>query len=259
MHFVREGEAIMRLAICDDEPRVLADYQGILATISEKLGVSATIDVFHSGKELMFALEGTGDPIDILFLDVNMPELTGVELARWMRERDVPCEIIFLTVSQVHMLHAFDVGAFHYVVKEKTPANKFEDIVARAFEKVGQKKQEVITVSCAGESRRIPLADITYFEVQNYIIIVHYADTSFEFYSTLSKIENTLLGRGFARTHRSYLVNLAHMRTLMRQELVLDNGTHIPVGRKYTEELRHLIHDRGTASEDVTPMAIGDK
>lgn len=240
----------MRVAICDDEANILTEYQAVLAAITEKHAIPASIELFRSGKELMFALEDTDDPIDLLFLDINMPEINGVDVARWVRRQELPCEIIFLTVSSSHMLSAFDVGAFHYILKGATERDRFEEICLKAFDKVGRKKQEIITVSCAGENRRIPLRDILFFEVQNYIIIVHYADTSFEFYSTLSKIENTLLGRGFARTHRSYLINLRRVHTLMRQELELDNGARVPVGRKYAEELKKLLQEAEGSDEE---------
>lgn len=246
----------MKVAICDDNAEFLREYKRVLATIIEKHDIPAEIELFQHGRELMFAMEDEENPVDLVFLDIGMPEIDGIELAHWIRKKGINCEIIFLTASQSHMLNAFDVGAFHYIVKNQTSPEKLESICMRAFDKIGKSMAEVITVSCAGETRRIPLQEIRYFEVQNYIILVHYGENAFEFYSTLGKIENTLLGKGFARTHRSYLVNLAHVRTLMRQELELSDGTRVPVGRKYAEELKKLSQNAQTQSENAVMGAM---
>lgn len=238
----------LRLAICDDEPDCLRQYRGLLERVFEDNGISVLISLFSNCKELMFAMEDDAESIDLVFLDINMPEMNGIEMARWIRDKQFHCEIVFLTVSQEHMLQAFDVGAFHYIVKDVTPKKKMEEICIKAANAVSRSKSEVITVSCAGESRVIQVQDILYFEVRNYIIIVHYSGSeSFEFYSTLGKIENNLTGRGFVRSHRSFLVNTRHIQSILRQELKLSNGATIPVGRKYSEELRRHVQQRSGA------------
>ncbi len=231
----------MRIAICDDEPLALAEYQRRLTAIFEEKEIAAHIMPFQRVPELLFALEDQDSEIDLLFLDINMPEKNGIQVAHWIREQNLDCEIVFLTVSREHLLQAFDVQAFHYVIKDVTPEAKLAEICVRAAQRIIERKREVITVTCAGERRVIPIRTIRYFEVQNYIIIVHYDEESFEFYSTLGKIENSLTGRGFVRTHRSYLVNLAHIHRVMRQELELSNGEKVPVGRKYLEDVRALV------------------
>ena len=234
----------MRIAICDDEDKDLSKYRDVLDSILEKNQLIAKVDTFQNAEALMFALEDVDKQPDILFLDINMPEINGIQVAGWIRDKQLPCEIIFLTVSQNHMLQAFDVGAFNYIVKDYTPQEKIEEICLRVISKIDQEKKEVITVSCAGESRIIPIRDILYFEVKNYIIIVHYSKTSFEFYSTMGKIENSLLGQNFVRAHRSYLVSLLHIRSVTRQEIELSDGSQIPIGRKYLNDLRMRIQQR---------------
>ena len=239
----------MRIAICDDEKQALTKYREVLTNILIKHKIAAKIDLFSNADSLLFALGDSDNPIDIVFLDINMPIINGVELAHLIREKCIPCEIIFLTVSQEHMLNAFDVGAFHYIVKDITPPEKLEEICVQVAEKVSNEKQEVISVSCAGENKIILIQDILYFEVKNYIIIVHYGNTSFEFYSTMGKIENNLIRHGFARIHRSYLVNLSHVRSVVRQELELSDGTIIPIGRKYLSDLREQMQYYGVSDD----------
>ena len=234
----------MKIAICDDEFHYLQEYFEKFTSIFEANEISAQIMLFNNCTELMFALEDEKKEIDIVFLDINMPCMNGMEMARWIREKQYLCEIIFLTISPNHMLSAFDVGALHYIVKGVTTPEKLADICLMAASVVDKRKSEVITASCAGETRVIPIKDIFFFEVRNYIIVVHYSGNEFEFYSTLGKIENALMGHGFLRVHRSFLVNTRHIRSIVRQELALFNGAVVPIGRKYLEDIRRVMHSR---------------
>ena len=245
----------LKLAICDDEHSSLLEYRSMLELIFKKHDINVQIELFYNCKELMFAMEDEKDEIDLVFLDINMPEMNGIEMAHWIRENQFRCDIIFLTASQIHMFDAFDVGALHYIVKGITKAEKIEEICLKAADIISKRKNEFVTVTCAGESRVVSVPNILYFEVQNYIIVIHYENESFEFYSTLGKIENALAGRGFVRAHRSYLVNVGHIKSLSRQEMLLTNGESIPVGRKYVEEIRQYIQVYSSASMGNTNQA----
>jgi len=244
----------MRLAICDGEIESIVEYKQILAEIMEKNGIPVTMSVYSNCSELKFAFEENEKGIDVLFIDINMSEISGIEMAQWVREKGILCEVIFLTASrtQKHILQAFDVDAFHYVIKRETSLEKLEEICVRVAQKVDKRTKEVITMSCAGESRMIPIQNILYFEVRNYIITVYYEnEEKFEFYSTLGKIENVLIGRGFVRVHRSYLVNWDQVRLVSRKEIELSKGKTIPIGRKYADELAEMIKERDKVSTGI--------
>jgi len=249
----------LKLAICDDDRSSLLEHRSMLELIFKKNDIKVQIELFYNCKELAFALEDEEDKIDLVFLDINMPEMSGVEMAHWIREKNCRCDIIFLTASQSHMLDAFDVGALHYIVKNLTPYEKIEEICLKAAALISKRKNEVITVTCAGESRVVSVPNVLYFEVQNYVIVIHYENERFEFYSTLGKIENSLIGRGFVRVHRSYLVNVAHIKALYRQEVTLSNGASIPVGRKFVEEIRQYIQDYSSAAMGNTSQGVPPK
>ena len=93
-------------------------------------------------------------------------------------------------------------------------------------------------LSCAGEQRKIIISHIYYFEVFNRIVKVHYRDGTFEFYSTLSKLEDSLARRGFVRVHRAYLVSERFISKINRREIALTDGTKIPIGGKYVNNIQ---------------------
>ena len=231
----------MKIAICDDNPQYLRQYTAMLSAMGQKHGLTPTIDQYAGGEQLLFAQEDAAARADIIFLDIFMPGRNGVDVARELRRMQQDAEIIFFTHSTDNMLDAFDVDALHYIVKEQTSDEKIEEIFLRAVQRVEQKHQETIVLTCAGESRSVPVGQILYFESLRHVIHVHYASEVFEFYSTLGKIEELLLGRGFVRIHRSFLVSLRHAASLANYTLTLSSGEQLPVAKGNYRELKEKM------------------
>ena len=124
-------------------------------------------------------------------------------------------------------------------MKNDTPSEKFEEILIRLADKIEQKRKEYITFSCAGENRNILIESIRYFQVDVRVITVYYnSGESFEFYSTMGKIENALCSKGFIRIYRSILVNTSYIQSATPNEAVMMDGTRLPVGRSYWKDLK---------------------
>nr|WP_276008693.1 LytTR family DNA-binding domain-containing protein [Aequitasia blattaphilus] len=105
--------------------------------------------------------------------------------------------------------------------------------------------KEYISVNCAGENRNIDIEDIKYFKVDLRVITVYYKKSdSFEFYSTLGKIENMIGAYGFIKIHRSVLVNVAYVKTFTSSEVTLKDGTELPVSRQGVKQLREVFANR---------------
>lgn len=233
---------MLKIAICDDNPISLAQYTEQLEKIAEENAIEVNISRYASGKELLFEWEDEERQSDALYLDIHMSVLDGVSMAEQLRQRGCNSEIIFLTKDKEKMLDAFDVEAFHYIVKNQTTDEKFNQIFRRLSDKIHRKKGEYITFSCAGENRNILIDSILYFRVDIRVITVYYGrGESFEFYSTIGKVENSLCGKGFFRIYRSILVNSAYIRSATTTEVLMVDGTKMPVGRSYWKELKEGI------------------
>jgi len=170
-----------------------------------------------------------------------MPGIDGVSTALKLREMKFSGDIVFYTANPNYAIDGYDVSALHYIVKGQTSNEKFEEIFLRACRKKKQRECEVIVLTCAGESRCIPLEAIRYFEIQQRILTVYYEANSFEFYSTMRQMEEQLLQKGFLRTHKSYLVNRHYVRSINVNNVILDTDESLPVGKRYyTNVLRTL-------------------
>lgn len=235
----------MRVAVCDDDASMREYYTGLIRLIAENRKLSVFIDEYEQAEQLLFALADKKDPPDIAFLDIFMPGENGISLGTQMRKEGFIGSIIYLTRSKEHMLPAFDVGASNYIIKgHEYEDARFERVFLRAADEVKKKKRKYLLLNGISEHRNIAIESIYYFEVNKHICLVHYgAGESFEFISSLGKIENTLLAYQFMRVHKSFLVNCKEVKSYTFKEIVMSNAARVPVGRKYSADFRQLMDD----------------
>lgn len=233
----------IRIVICDDSKADREYYGSLCLEMAQKYNVNCDFKLYESGNDLLFDLENPKfyNAIDILFLDINMPGINGVEVARQAREIGYKRIIVFITVSKEHYEKAFDVRAFNYITKGYNAKTRFEEVFLQSVKAVEEMGQEVIILSGGGEYRQIEINNISYFEISKNIVTVYYGSKSFEFISTLGKLENQLFDRGFQRVHRAFLVALKHIKSISYEKLIMHDGTEIPVSRKYYSDLKKAM------------------
>ncbi len=227
------AESKMNIFICDDSAEHTSLCKKTLLRLSQRHSVHVKIKTFPSGEALLFEAEDAFSNVDLIYLDIGMPGPDGMETARRLRALGYLGDIVFFTISPDYAISGYDVSALHYVVKEQTTAEKFEEIFLRAVERKARRESEVLVLTCAGESRCIPVETIRYFEIQQRIVTVVYEDDRFEFYSTMMRLEEQLFEKGFVRTHKSFLVNKRFIRSIDSNRLLLDSGEELPIGKRY--------------------------
>lgn len=216
-------------AFCRKRLAVLAKSDSLTLTIEEIKAPMAGERFFN---------RNDFDNTDIIYLGVSR-SFNGLELARLIRKAGIKAIIIFFTRFKDAVYEAFDVDALHYLVNGEISTAKFDEVFRKAVLRAESHTQASIVLSCAGEQRKIVISQISYFEVFNRIVTVHYREGTFEFYSTLSRLEDSLVRRGFVRVHRAYLVSERFIAKVRRNEITLTDGTVIPVGGKYIDNI-HL-------------------
>ena len=232
----------MRILICDDDNLCAAQCEAELRKLAARHKIEMELQVAASGKQLLFLPDRELAKLDLIYLDHHMPGLSGMQAARELRHRGIWADIVFYTVDESQMLDAFDVEALHFIVKDKTSGAKFEQIFLKAAGRSRERNTEVLSLSCAGDHKNIPIRDILYFEVLNRIVTVHFHEgkkrASFEFYSPLSKIEEFLFGKGFLRIHNSYLVAERYVGKKNKQKVEMTTGEVFPVGKSFRKNIR---------------------
>jgi DNA-binding LytR/AlgR family response regulator len=247
----RKGKNVDRyhlsVLICDDDLYFSQRFAAQIAEIAEKKNIDTTIEIVESGNKLLFYLDTKYAKSDLIFLDYHMMGLNGVETAKELRRHGVAADIVFCTMDDSHMLDGYDVEAMYYIVKGQTDEAKLEELVEKAVNHGKNRDVELLSLACAGDHRNIPVRDILYFEVKQRIVTVHYykdqQEETFEFYSTLSKIDECLYDKGFVRIHASYLVATKYIYRRTKREVELVSGERLPVGRSYQARLEQAEHD----------------
>ena len=180
----------MRIAICDDEKEI----RDMLAEKIQKIYPQAGLSFYQSGEELLLSHE---EP-DILLLDIHMTGKNGMETAREFRSYHKSTILIFVTALEDYVFQAFDVGAFHYLVKPFDDT-KFEEVLGKAagqFEerknrKTESTKQETssLIITTGGKHVTVHPEDIVYAEVFDRKIILHTINTDIEYYGKMKELQ----------------------------------------------------------------------
>lgn len=237
----------MLIAICDDDLATREQCKKAVTDFLAKEGLKADVVLFESGTQLLFSLAGREAPPDIILLDIMMPKIDGVEVARQLRSNGYMGAIVFLTRSSDRTFDAFDVGAFNYVVKDADSVNRLHQVLASAIATMERRKGDFILINGISEHRNLPISSIRYFEINKHVCTVHYGPgvgEAFEFVSSLDRLENMTLLCGFVRIHRSYLVNCHYVKKYTFRKCVLDNGIELPVGRARYADLRSAMESQ---------------
>ena len=226
----------MQIAICDDEKSIGL----ILEEKIKKLLPDAVTEKYLSGDELI----ASGCKPDILFLDIQMPGLNGMETARILRQKNKNMVLIFVTAAEEYVFQAFDVAAFHYLVKPFSD-EKFEEVLNRAVRAVEendkrQPDEKYMMVQSAGSHIKVFLKDIVYAEVYNRKVIIHTRNTDIEYYGKLRELSE-LAGEDFFRTHRAYLVHFRYVQKYDAGSITLENGTALIAKQNYPEFVKRYL------------------
>lgn len=232
----------MRIAICDDEKEI----RELIGSRVKKICPRADVAYYETGKEL---LEARRQP-DILFLDIQMPEQNGMETARELRKKNKRVILIFVTALEEYVFQAFDVGAFHYLLKPFSK-KRFTDVfqnamrqyneMARTFSAADRGRDEnSILIKRGGTSTKVVVKNIIYAEVFNRKILLHTIDGEIEYYGKLSVLEEQL-GEDFFRTHRAYLVHLKYVVKYDASTVYTEKDSVIMAKQKYPDFVKQYL------------------
>lgn len=230
----------IRIACCDDEKQQLELYKTMFTNIEMRQDIKLNVEYFLSGNFMLERFQSEKNPFDLVYLDMDMDEKSGLDLAKeiWQNYHS-DCLILFLTNYPKYMQNSFDVRAFQYMIKP-VQFDEFEKKfnAARKYLEKDDKNRVVLKID---EDNVVFFTNEIYYiekEKSSKQFLVYLEDKCVVAKGVLSAIENQLLEQHFMRTHRSYLVNMKHIRRIQKNDLVLSNGNLVPISRRKEKELK---------------------
>ncbi len=228
----------MRIAICDDEKAQRLLLKKYLEEWAAQNKAILETELFVSGENFLFSWEDDRD-YDLLVFDIEMGQMSGMELAAAIREKDDGIPILFVTGYDKYMLQGFEVAALNYLLK---PVNK--DKLFEVLDKLKIKRKQEDKLFFQTEKGPVSLltSRIWYIEARAHQCILYTEDEEYTLRSSISEVAGMLNGRReFVRCHRSYLVNLHHVSAIVKPELILDDKRRLPVSRSAEKEVNRLF------------------
>lgn len=224
---------MINIGICDDEASMRRLLRAPLEQKLQLLGADYRIFEYDCGETLLTRPET--EWLDILFLDIEMKQLSGMETARNLRKRDSHTLLIFVTAYPDFVFQGYEVHAFHYILKPYEN-QKIMKVLEQAIKELGQNREHYFTLEQKSGTTKIPAKKILAFSSDRRKIIISLEDgNKLEFYGKLDAVE-TDLPDYFIRCHNRHLVNLNYVTALEKDGCTLRSQS-FPVSRAYRQSV----------------------
>jgi len=230
----------VKIAICDDERYICSQLESILENITKQLEMDYEIEVFESGESLCKELER--QIYDLIFLDIELPENSGIDVGRYIREelKNEIVQIVYISGKDGYAMELFEFRPMNCLVK---PLQR--EKVAAVIEKyriVTEQKNYMYEYKKRGEYFKIPMSDIMYFENQNRKVVLYAIDAVDEFYDTMENIYEKVKDQDFILIHKSIIVNYRYVRKMDYKEVTMINGKILSISQSKRPEVkaRHM-------------------
>lgn len=234
---------MFHIAICDDEEYFRLREKRLIGQYMKKRGYSCQIDLHASGKELLNCVDGNL-PYDVIFLDISMEEMDGLETAEKIRRLSAEVYIVFVTAYITYALDGYKVGAVRYLLKED---GSLENSLKECLDTITDRMNEegaVCEFEFQNGKKRVLADAILYVESRLHKVIFFIMENEVKAYSRydrLDEVEKKLQQYGFShnfcRVHQSFLVNMKYAKDVERYKVTLENGTEISISKKYYKDV----------------------
>lgn len=229
---------MMKIIICEDDLQYQAEFRNLLSRVLFD-GEDVVIDCYEDGRTLIQAVEEEKDfYADLIFLDIQMPQLDGMRTAELLREKQVKADIIFVTAYSEFVFQGYQVHAWDYLLKPVS-YQKLKQVMMRYRTERQRNEEDAIFVRQRLGGEKIPLERVQYF-VSNQRKIRAVLDAPHdpvEFYMKMSELERSLQHKNFFRCHQSFIVNGAKILKWDGSGICVDSGERIPVSKRYRQEI----------------------
>lgn len=240
--YIKKGVIYMlKIGLCDDHPMFLNQLSDILNQISSTYNIALEITSFESGENLLDFCSSHPDYFDILFLDILMTGINGIDTASAIRNFCGDVYILFVTSSKEYALDSYSVNAYSYILKPFS-LEAIQPKLLELYEKISFTKKNIIYVKNNQDIYTLHLDHVIYFESNLRKITAFMKNGErISFYNKMSNLEEDINNAIFLRCHRSFLVNLMYVKNLVGCDLLMTTNQQLPISKKYLSSVREAF------------------
>lgn len=231
---------IYRLAYCEDDNVVGSAFSRKISAAFEKRGLRASVVYFSSPLTLEESIL-SGDRYDALFVDVDMPELSGISLCSRLQKHGFQSSIIFLSNRDDMVYKALQVRPVRFVRKSHF-AEEIGECISALLRQIKEERAESVLFQSGKEAYRLYIRQILYLEIANQTLTIQLQHSQLNLKFRMNDAEELLIPYGFLRIHKSFLVNYRSIFSILKDRIVLTNGQELPLSRhRYGEVTAALL------------------
>lgn len=231
----------MKIVICDDSKSDALAAKEVIKQTLHGLHIKAEFDYYSNATDIERKLIIKKEPLDILILDIDMPEISGIELAERLRANNLKLIIIFLSNHEEYVFKAIEFQPFRYIRKIKLKAEMPLAIKAAARSIELQRDKQIVLNTDDGEIR-VMISEIIYFETERRKIAIHLQNGGKLLVNkTISQIQEEISNEKFIMIHRSCIVNANYISNMKDSIIYLKNGEQLLASRRKFKDIKQQV------------------
>lgn len=230
---------VYRIAVCDSESVICKTIYDMIKAVPVPKNIRFEIDCFTSGEDL--CEEMTSCAYDLIFLDIELPQMNGIAVGKYIREdlNNETVQIAYISSKQQYAMELFEIRPINFLLKPIT-SDKAQKIIYK-FLKLNSVDTQIFKFKVRQEYIKIPLSEIIYFSNHGRTVTLVSKNKSYAFYGTLDDIYNKLKIENFLYIHKSFIVNYRYVRRYEYEQITLLDGKVLPISQPRRKPIRTII------------------
>lgn len=230
---------MIHIAICDDNQKCIGETHTLLERLQEKYHYDLQIEEYSSGTELLTDM-GQGTDFELLYLDIEMEGMGGIETASRIRQKDNRMLIVYVSSHEEYLRELFETEPFRFLSKP-IAEEQFEDVFLKAVRRISSQLNSYFHFQIGKTVVKVLARDILYVESAKRKVIVHTVAHTYEYYDKLDRVEEKLGKMRFVRIHKAYLVNMDNIEAFQYDRVALTDGTILSISEKNRPRIREMF------------------
>jgi DNA-binding LytR/AlgR family response regulator len=232
---------VIRVAICDDEVSSAQENEAILQKCLSESKSPAETNIYSRSDALLYDISEDGFFFDLILLDIEMPFLSGMELAKKIKPYLPNVKIIFVTSHIEHAIDAFELSIFRYVPKAEL-SSRLSSAINDALRLIQIEADKTYTVANHARLEKVPYKDILYIEKDGKYAAISSPSGMIKVRKSLQQVFDELNAQEFLYIDRGIIVNIIHVMKIKDGSVELKSGATLPISRRHLQEVKEKIN-----------------